>query len=91
MLLFQADAFGALLHTGDCRLDAAALAALRAHLDEALGEGARLDALWLDATMGDAPHVVGCFGACGCGGQGTWGASALLLSAWLLMLAPSHS
>lgn len=55
MFLFQSEAFGALLHTGDCRLTPDALAGLRAHL--AAADVAPLDALWLDATHAGEVHV----------------------------------
>jgi hypothetical protein len=52
MLLFESEAWGSILHTGDCRVTEQ-LPRLRAALDELLGEGAPLGLLHLDATAGD--------------------------------------
>jgi hypothetical protein len=60
MLLFQSEAWGSLLHTGDCRLGQPHLGELKEALAEAVGdEEGRLDMLWLDATMGDNAAIVG--------------------------------
>lgn len=52
MLLFESDAWGTILHTGDCRVGPSQLEALCSALDEHLGEGGhrRIDLLFMDAT-----------------------------------------
>lgn len=58
MLLFESPAWGSLLHTGDCRVEAAGLAELAEALEERLGPGARPTMLWLDASAGEDSVMV---------------------------------
>lgn len=56
MFLFSSAAFGAILHTGDCRLTPAVIQSIQDVMVDVLGQST-LDVMYLDCTFGAEPQV----------------------------------